>query len=84
MADGSTLSLGMLCKVCFNWVVALDRAMLNGDYIFAVEYHKELAHVRDFGVMYGLKADMIRNVFEWAHDRSGYHCVMTATLLAMM
>jgi hypothetical protein len=84
MTDGSTLSFGMLCKVCFNWVVALDRAMLNGEYIFAVEYHKELARVRDFGVMYGLKADSIRFLFECAHARSGYHCVMTATLLALL
>jgi hypothetical protein len=84
MTDVYKPTFGVVCKTCFNRVRDLDRRMVNGEFVGAKEYHRELAHIRDYGVMNGLKADMIRYLFEMAHDCSGYHYTVTAALLAAM
>jgi hypothetical protein len=84
MADVYKPAFGVVCKVCFNRVRDLDRRMVNGEFVDVEQYYRELARIRDYAVMKGLKADMIRYLFECAHERSGYHYTVTAALLAAL
>jgi hypothetical protein len=60
--------LAMLCLRwrCFMAVLKLDCSKRDG-LIFGEEYQKELAHIRDYGVMNGLTARDIKSVFGAAH-----------------
>jgi hypothetical protein len=80
MADVYRPSFGIVYRDCLNLVYAVDQRMMNGEFPKDEDYHKALGHIRDYGVMNGLKADSIRSAFTLAHTLSGHLPVAPSVL----
>jgi hypothetical protein len=71
MTDAYRPTFGIVYRDCFNLICAVDQRMMNGEFVKVEDYQKALGHIRDYGVMNGLKAGSIRSVFMLAHMESG-------------
>ena len=56
----------VLCAVCYAAICSADRRLREG-HTTQSEYEKQLARIRDYGIMHGLTAVGINAVFCEAH-----------------
>ena len=82
IARGNEFLLVRLRCWCFGSVIALDHAKKNGHTVNSdvskqephvwteEEYQRELARIRDHGIMNGLTARVVNETFRSAHDEA--------------
>lgn len=52
---------------CYEAIREIDRKLREGQFANSEEYQASLARIRDYGIMHGLTARIIRDVFRNAH-----------------
>jgi len=64
------LQMARVRATCFAAVLDLDVAKREGRIWLDEEYQKELARIRDYGIMKGLTAKIINDTFRGAHEEA--------------